>query len=64
MEFFLWAHLTEHVHTIPPMTRIAWQDQPAVTTIAAKELNRLRKYALLRTVVGREMDGGDFQRLL
>jgi hypothetical protein len=46
------------------MTRIAWQDQPAVTTIAAKELNRLRKHALLRAVVGREMDGGDFERLL
>lgn len=64
IEFFLWAHLTEHFHTVPPMTRIAWQAQPAVTTIATKELNRLRKYALLPTVVGREMDGGDFESLL
>jgi hypothetical protein len=64
MECYLWAHLTEHVHTIPPITSITWQDQSAVTTIAAKELNRLRKYALLRTIVGREMDGGDFGRLL
>ena len=28
MEFFL-AHLTEHGRTFPPMTRIAWQGQPA-----------------------------------
>lgn len=40
------------------------QDQPAVTTIATKQLKRLRKCALLRTIVGREMDGGDFERLL
>ena len=64
IEFFLWAHLTEHFHTFPHMTSITWQDQPAVTTIATKESNRLRKYALLRTVVGREMDGGDFESLL
>jgi hypothetical protein len=39
-------------------------DQGRVTTIATKELNRFRKYALLHTVVGHEMDGGDFERLL
>jgi hypothetical protein len=66
MDFFLWGHLKEHGYEVPPRTikNLVAKIQPAVITVDADVLRRVRQNAVGRDVVCLEMNGDRLENIL